>query len=91
MQELKRAGVAIVFVSHNLDMVSRMCDRAILLQRGKVKACGEPGEVIGRYFDSVAEEKVERLEKATIEPGLNPSNCSTRGADQPTSLGPLTK
>ena len=71
MRELKRARVATIFVSHNLDMVSKVCDQVLLLQRGKIKAHGDPGKVIGQYFDSVAEEKVGELEaghrKAAIE------------------------
>ncbi len=43
-----REGVALAFVSHNLQAVSRLCSKAILLERGEVKASrpdrgGRPG------------------------------------------------
>ncbi len=48
MHEFKRQGVAIVFVSHNLQAVANLCDRALYLQRG-VRAIGPSLEVIEAY------------------------------------------
>jgi ABC-type polysaccharide/polyol phosphate transport system ATPase subunit len=39
----------IVFVSHDLDALSRFCERALLLHGGKVRAIGEPQDVIDSY------------------------------------------
>ena len=36
IRELKAAGHALVIVSHDLDMVAKLCDRGILLEHGKV-------------------------------------------------------
>jgi lipopolysaccharide transport system ATP-binding protein len=49
MRQFKREGVAIVFVSHNMQAVSELCDRAILLQ-SKVLYEGDPAEAIRRYL-----------------------------------------
>lgn len=49
----KREGVPIVFVSHNLQTVAELCDRAVYLHR-EVKADGETGSVIRRYLEGVA-------------------------------------
>lgn len=49
MREFKREGVAIVFVSHNMQAVADLCDRAILLQ-SKVLYEGQPSEAIRRYI-----------------------------------------
>jgi ABC-type polysaccharide/polyol phosphate transport system ATPase subunit len=49
MREFKREGVAIVFVSHNMQAVGELCDRAILLQ-SKVLYEGDPSEAIRRYL-----------------------------------------
>ena len=35
-QRLKDAGKTIVFVTHDMGAVERFCDRAMLLERGKV-------------------------------------------------------
>jgi ABC-type polysaccharide/polyol phosphate transport system ATPase subunit len=49
MRQFKREGVAIVFVSHNMQAVGDLCDRAILLQ-SKVLYEGQPSEAIRRYL-----------------------------------------
>ena len=43
-------GVTILFVSHDLDAVRSMCDRAIWLDRGVVKAAGETADVVESYL-----------------------------------------
>ena len=48
MEEFKRQGVTIVFVSHNLQAVSALCDRAVLLQRA-VRAAGATDDVLRAY------------------------------------------
>jgi len=47
--ELKKAGKTIVFVSHNLSAVESLCDRALLLDHGKVITSGLPKNVIAEY------------------------------------------
>jgi len=47
--ELKRNGRTIVFISHDLGAVERLCDRVILLERGRVAAEGLPRDIINRY------------------------------------------
>src|SRR5688572_789451 len=48
MQDFKRKGVAIVFVSHNLQAVASLCDRALFLA-GTTRAIGDPHDVIRAY------------------------------------------
>lgn len=52
MLEFKRSGVAIVFVSHNLAAVSRLCDRTLLLEQGQAAELGPSQEVIARYVNA---------------------------------------
>ena len=40
IQELARDGKTLVVVSHDLDLVSRICERGILLEHGNVKFDG---------------------------------------------------
>lgn len=47
--ELKKAGKTIVFVSHNLSAVESLCDRALLLDHGRVVTSGPPKNVIAEY------------------------------------------
>jgi len=49
MEQFRREGVAIVFVSHNLNAIANLCSKAILLQTGQVVAAGTPRNVIDAY------------------------------------------
>jgi lipopolysaccharide transport system ATP-binding protein len=51
MIEFKRNGAAIVFVSHDLQAVSRLCDRALFL-RHEVRHLGPTADVISAYLMS---------------------------------------
>jgi hypothetical protein len=47
--ELRKAGRTIVFISHDLAAVYRLCDRVLLLNRGGIVADGPPRQVIDQY------------------------------------------
>ncbi|MGI9066553.1 MAG: ABC transporter ATP-binding protein [Pyrinomonadaceae bacterium] len=47
--ELKRSGITIVFISHDLGAVERICDRVLLLRLGEVTFSGDPRSVVSEY------------------------------------------
>jgi ABC-type polysaccharide/polyol phosphate transport system ATPase subunit len=47
--ELRKKGCTIIFVSHDLAAVYRVCDRALLLSHGQVVMEGAPRPVIDQY------------------------------------------
>lgn len=53
LEELKERKVTILFVSHDLGLVKRLCHRAILMVRGEIACEGSPGEVVNRYVGLV--------------------------------------
>lgn len=66
LEELKERKVTILFVSHDLGLVKRLCHRAILMTKGEVLCEGKPAEVVNRYVGLVhekdgASEAVEAL------------------------------
>jgi ABC-2 type transport system ATP-binding protein len=64
-------GRTIVLVTHGLDQVAEFCDRAVVLEHGKVAADGTPREalkVLRADFESTRQEEVERAEKTKDEP-----------------------
>ena len=55
--ELKQAGKTIILVSHNMNMVSKLCNRVILLERGKIVREDSPQKIIQDYLESVGDKK----------------------------------
>lgn len=49
VEEKQRAGATIVFVTHQMEEVERLCDRAILLKDGKAHAYGTVSAIKKRY------------------------------------------
>jgi len=45
-----REGTTVLFVSHNLDSVRALCDRAFQIQAGRLQAEGKPETVINNYL-----------------------------------------
>ena len=50
--ELKKTGRTIVFISHDLRAVQKLCDRTILLKKGQIEADGDTAETIALYKSS---------------------------------------
>ena len=43
-------GRTVLFVSHNMDAVQRLCDRAVLLERGRAVTAGATAGVVAQYL-----------------------------------------
>ncbi len=48
-ERLKREGRTIVLVTHDMSAVERFCDRAMLIDRGRVLRIGDPHEIARAY------------------------------------------
>ncbi len=55
--EFKRGGGTIVFVSHDASAVERLCERAVLLQQGRVAFDGPTHDAMTAYQRLLAEER----------------------------------
>src|SRR5262249_4144109 len=51
IEDFRRRGKTIVFVSHSMDAVRRLCNRALLLDHGKIIANGNPEHVQSVYHE----------------------------------------
>jgi lipopolysaccharide transport system ATP-binding protein len=51
MQRFRDQGVAIVFVSHNLQAISMLCNKVLVLRSGQVHALGTTDEGIAAYAE----------------------------------------
>lgn len=58
--DLRDAGRTILLVTHDMAAVRRFCDRALLLEAGRVVMIGEPAEIGAAYVDLNFEDGAER-------------------------------
>ena len=56
MREIAKSGATVLFVTHSLQQIYDLCDKAILLERGGVAAVGEPRTVGYLYEQKIHEE-----------------------------------
>ena len=72
IRQFQHEGRTIILVSHGLDQVAELCDRAIVLEHGRMKADGPPLEslrVLRTDFDQIRAEELERTRVETHEVG----------------------
>jgi len=53
MEDLSGSGRTIVFVSHQMQAVTQLCDRVILLEQGSVLLDGPSNEVVAQYLQEI--------------------------------------
>jgi len=58
MSSVAKEGRTVLFVSHNMDAVKKLCRRAILLDNGGVKKIGNSSQVVDFYLSKVKEDAV---------------------------------
>src|SRR5260221_3222688 len=49
MNQLRQIGVTILYVTHAVDSLANLCDRAVLIDQGRIRAVGTPRDVIEIY------------------------------------------
>lgn len=52
MEDVGQQGRTVIFVSHNMPAVARLCQRVILLENGRILTDGPCHEVVGAYLHS---------------------------------------
>lgn len=67
IDDFRRRKKTILFVSHDLPTVGKICDRVVWLKEGKILAIGEPKRVIDSYLQDVAEKQEEDFERRRQE------------------------
>lgn len=69
IKEFADAGTSLLFVSHDRGSILALCDRAILLEKGRVLKDGEPEEVTDYYNALIAEKENSTIRQETKEDG----------------------
>jgi ABC-type polysaccharide/polyol phosphate transport system ATPase subunit len=65
---IRRSGATVLLVTHDMGAVQRFCDRAVLLEHGRVAALGDVEEVAARYLELNFSGKARAQEAEGDEP-----------------------
>ena len=52
MQELREQAGTVFLVSHNLDVITETCNRALWVDQGRIRAHGDAASVIAAYTEA---------------------------------------
>lgn len=85
MEQLKRTGVTIVYVSHSHNMAIKLCERALWLHRGRVMAEGPSVETVQAYLAFLEEEERAKDPATPKSVGAVGASAATDGL-----FGPIT-
>ncbi len=83
LAELGKSDKTIVIVSHDLNSVKRLCNRAIWIYKGKISGDGSPEEIIEKYLNQVAIDHHEKRKKIKIEDQIKDSYIGEINIDEP--------
>ncbi|WP_138755242.1 ABC transporter ATP-binding protein [Paenibacillus sinopodophylli] len=61
LMKLKSKGTTIVFVSHDLGAMEKLCDRVVWINKSKIVADGKPKRMIDKYLTFLGDEENKRL------------------------------
>jgi ABC-2 type transport system ATP-binding protein len=91
---LRARGVAVLLNSHLIGEVERVCDRVVILDKGRVAASGTLPELLGRWelrlrLEGVTAEAEERLAAAGRVTGSGSSFTVALAADAPATVPDL--
>lgn len=77
MESIGKGGRTVIFVSHNMAAVRRLCSRAILFSHGRLRHDGPTEDIIGRYMEEMRPEggATEDAIAALIESFPPDPNC----------------
>jgi ABC-type polysaccharide/polyol phosphate transport system ATPase subunit len=70
--ELVRSAKAIVLVTHDMEWVSEYCNRAIMLEQGRVVIEGDPAEVVRLHREHSERVRAEKLQQIARYGGVAP-------------------
>lgn len=69
MKEVGRSGRTVLFVSHDMEAVGRLCERTIWLKDGSVQLDGPTNEVVPAFLHDQTQTGAERVWDAEQAPG----------------------
>jgi len=62
--EIAAAAKAVVLVTHDMNWVTEFCNRAILIEQGRVVAAGAPADVVSIHEEHSERARIEKAAEA---------------------------
>ncbi len=81
MQDVSTGGRTVLFVSHNIGAISRLCNRCLLLEGGRLIASGPTPEVVQTYMTSGLVERPEYTQPSKPEKAINLLRVALKSPD----------
>ena len=78
METVARGGSTVLFVSHNMGAIQRLCERTIFLRRGKVAMDGPTSQVIDTFVSEGTEEAGENSWQGEAAPAFDDGSVKLR-------------
>ena len=77
MSEVSRGeGRTILFVSHNMSAIQKLCNKGVFLDNGRVKLTGSIEEIVEKYLENG--QASQSIFSIPTGPGENPDACATK-------------
>jgi lipopolysaccharide transport system ATP-binding protein len=70
MEELRASGTALIFVSHNMEVVRQVCDHGLVMYRGEAIYQGTAGDAVIAYSDAVRKAAREVKKNVQVEDAM---------------------
>ncbi len=71
MQDVSTGGRTVLFVSHNMGAISRLCQRCIVLDQGRIVASGPTATAVQTYMTSGLMERAEYIQSESAGKAMN--------------------
>ena len=91
LAEFRRRGKTILLVTHALGLVERLCDEAVWLDDGRVRATGDPKRVIDAYLVDVEEGEEKQIANADAKVRESTEITAGSGDDPPPDMFQATE
>ncbi|MDB9493190.1 ABC transporter ATP-binding protein [Spirulina major CS-329] len=77
MEEVGKEGKTVLFVSHQMGLVSQLCNYAFFLENGQLKQEGEPRKIIEKYLEEIQRKSNQFEQKQQLKKRFGIQKAST--------------
>ncbi len=90
MRDLMDSGVTTLFVSHDSGAIKNLCNSAVMIHDGKLRASGLPNAVIIEYLKLVTDLELGLREPLEIQTPIKEQNSEATALDKPITTSAIT-